>query len=302
VHGTSSALSVVLPTRDRPEQLARAVASLQRSLRPGDELIVVGSASSQPVAVEQARVIEVQVPGASRARNVGWRAAANDLVAFVDDDVWVDTSWAASVAAAFDDPSVAFVTGRVEMPPGVEHVRPVALLQKERPYRIDLSTRTGDLGHSANLAVRRSVLEKVGGFDELLGAGGRFRAAEDLDLMDRILAAGLVGRYEPTALAWHEQWRSKPELVRLDWAYGTGMGVRITKLARSDRRRARRELFDAMWSFGLRTVPHDAMRLYRFLTLTALSRVGGTLVGMARGLSVAVVDGHLVPRSARRRR
>jgi glycosyltransferase involved in cell wall biosynthesis len=295
-------LSVVLPTRDRPEQLARAAASVLGSLRPGDELIVVGSASTEPVSVDGARVIEVALPGASRARNAGWRAAANELIAFVDDDVWVAADWAEAIIDAFRDPSVAFVTGRVEMPPGVEHVRPVALLRKPDSRTLDLETRTGDLGHSANLAVRRRVLDEVGGFDELLGAGGRFRAAEDLDLMDRILLMGMTGRYEPRALAWHEQWRSKPELVRLDWAYGTGMGVRITKLARTDRRRARRELFDAMWSFGLRTVPHDAIRLYRFLTLTALARVAGTLAGIARGVTVRVDGGHLAPRSARRRR
>jgi GT2 family glycosyltransferase len=143
------------------------------------------------------------------------------------------------------------------------------------------------------MAVRRTVLEEIGGFDELLGAGARYRAAEDLDLMDRIVLRGYVGRYQPAALGWHDQWRTKMELVRLDYAYGTGMGVRIIKLARVDRARARRELTDAMWRFGLRTVPHDAIRLYRFLTLTALSRVAGTLVGMGRGVRTHVVDGHL---------
>ena len=295
-------LSVVVPTRDRPDMLARCVASVTASLRPGDELIVVDSASRQPCSVEGARVVRADEPGASLARNRGWRAAAHDVVAFVDDDVWVDEGWAAAVVDAFADPDVAFVTGRVEMPPGVEHVRPVALLQKPDPRRLDLDTRTGDLGHSANLAVRRSVLAELGGFDELLGAGGRFRAAEDLDLMDRILLSGRVGRYEPRALAWHDQWRTKAELVRLDWAYGTGMGVRITKLARVDRRRARRETAEALWSFGLRSVPYDAIRLYRFLTLTALARVAGTVAGMAKGARLTVAGGHLEARSGRRRR
>jgi GT2 family glycosyltransferase len=146
------------------------------------------------------------------------------------------------------------------------------------------------------MAVRRSVLEEIGGFDELLGAGGRYRAAEDLDLMDRLVSRGHLGRYEPTALGWHDQWRTKWELVRLDYSYGTGMGVRIAKLARVDRARARREFTDAMWRFGLRTVPHDAIRLYRFLTLTALARVAGTIVGMGRGVRTGVVDGHLTVR------
>ncbi|MHB8465897.1 MAG: glycosyltransferase [Acidimicrobiales bacterium] len=295
-------LSVVVPTRDRPEMLARCAESVLASLGAGDELVVVDSASVTPIGpIAGARVIRVERPGASLARNVGWRAAIGEIVAFIDDDVCVDRGWAEAMHAAFWG-NVAFVSGRIEMPPGVEHVRPVALTHGLEPRVIDLDTPTGQLGHSANLAVRRDVLVQIGGFDELLGAGGRFRAAEDLDLIDRILLGGRTGRHEPAALAWHDQWRTKAELVRLDWAYGTGMGVRIAKLRRTDRPRARRELRDALWTFGLRDVPHDAVRLYRFLTLTALSRVAGTLVGVARGMPRRVSDGHLVARNGRRRR
>jgi glycosyltransferase involved in cell wall biosynthesis len=292
-------LSVVVPTRDRPEMLARCVASIRSALRPGDELIVVDSASVVPLGpIDGARVIRLDQPGASLARNRGWRAASGSVVAFIDDDVWVDGGWAAAIESACAD--AAFATGRVSLPPGVEHVRPVAIMWGLSPRVLDLDTPTGDLGHSANLAVRRDVLEEIGGFDELLGAGGRYRAAEDLDLMDRILLGGHLGRYEPDALAYHDQWRSKWELVKLDWSYGIGMGVRIAKLRRTNRARARRDLADALWAYGLRSVPHDAIRLYRFLTLTALARVAGTLTGIARGLPVRVVDGLLQDGSDRR--
>jgi glycosyltransferase involved in cell wall biosynthesis len=284
-------LTVVVPTRDRPEFLTRCLAALRASLRPEDELIVVDSASSAPFEGS----LRVPVAGASRARNAGWRAATHPIVAFVDDDVRVAPGWAAALDQCFaEHPEAAFVSGRLGLEPGVVHDRPVAFLDNDSPSILDLSTRSGDLGHSANLAVRTSALSLVGGFDELLGAGARYRAAEDLDLIDRMLIAGLVGWYSPSVVAWHDQWRTRPELVRLDYAYGLGGGVRIAKLFRSLPRRARHELSIALWEYGLAEVPGNARRGYKFLTLTPLARVAGTVVGVARG-SVARVgpNGHL---------
>ena len=65
-------ISVVVPTRDRAEHLTACLEALRRELRPGDELVVVDSASATPA--EQA-TLRAPRPGASLARNLGWRAA-----------------------------------------------------------------------------------------------------------------------------------------------------------------------------------------------------------------------------------
>jgi glycosyltransferase involved in cell wall biosynthesis len=294
-------ISVVVPTRDRPDMLARCLASLVTACRPDDEILVVDSASVDGAAVSAVaanagvKLLRCERAGASLARNTGWRVARHDLVAFVDDDISVHPDWASEMAEAFvAHPEVSFVSGQVDVPPGEElGERPVAILREPDPWRIDLGTSTGEYGHSANVAIRRAVLEAVGGFDERLGAGVPFRAAEDIDLFDRVLLSGRVGWYHPGALAWHDQWRSRWELVRLDWAYGLGMGVRLTKLARRSPARAARETRLAIWDDGLVGVPKTAIRLYKFATLTVLARVAGTVVGLARGAVVGVADGHL---------
>ena len=77
-------LSIVVPTRDRPEQLSRCLTSIQRALDGDDELIVVDSASQNGSAIERiateagARYLRAPLPGVNRARNVGWRAARGD--------------------------------------------------------------------------------------------------------------------------------------------------------------------------------------------------------------------------------
>lgn len=297
-------VAVVLPTRDRPAMLRRSLDSLTVALAPGDELVVVDSASTDPAvaltaAEAGARVLRCDRPGVDRARNAGWRATSADVVLFVDDDVVVDAGWADAMAAAFDDPAVAFVTGRIGVPDhqaGTD--RPVAVKDDEGPAVLDATTE-GTIGHSASLGVRRSALERLGGFDESLGAGARFCSAPEVDLFDRLFAAGLGGRYEPTARAWHDQWRGRTDKVRLDWRYGVGSGARIVKLLRTDRRRAAGLTRDLLWDRGLRAAAVDLRNRYELGALTKLARVAGTLAGVAAAAPVPVRDGHFAPRGGR---
>ncbi|HVV75160.1 MAG TPA: glycosyltransferase family A protein [Mycobacteriales bacterium] len=284
-----AALSVVVPTRDRPELLQRCLAALLSELTDIDEIVVADSASQDAAAVTAAaqragaRVVRCDRPGASLARNAGWRAATHDLVAFVDDDVRVKSGWSAGLVNAFDDPDVVFVTGRVVVPAGQEAAeRPVAITSRSESEVLHGGL-SGDLGASANLGVRRRALESVDGFDETLGPGSWAASAEDLDLFDRLFREGYAGRFEPTAVAEHDQWRSRPQLVRLDWRYGKGMGVRIARLARWDRPRARRLLREAVIEQGVRPVMDDLRHGYEFGAITVATRTLATVLGLAVG-------------------
>jgi glycosyltransferase involved in cell wall biosynthesis len=295
------ALSIVVPTRDRPELLDGCLRSLRPGLRDGDELIVVDSASTDPNVAHTARangalVIRCDRPGVGVARNAGWRAATNDAVVFVDDDVRVAPEWADAWRAVISEhPDAAFFTGRIGIPPEQRGVdRPVAVKDEEEPAVLDAST-TGSLGHSANLAVHRWALDTIGGFDEQMGAGGRFRSSPEYDLFDRLFAAGWTGRYEPAPQAWHEQWRTRAELVRLDYSYGTGTGARLAKLVRTNRPRSRAVAREHVWENGLRRLRHDFHNRYKTGLLLTSSRLSGTLAGFARAIIVPVRGGHFAP-------
>lgn len=268
-------LTLVIPTRDRPAQLAGCLAALVPQLRAGDELLVVDSASRVPVAAD-VPVLRLERPGASRARNAGWRTATGEVVAFVDDDVRVAAGWRDAVAGAIE--GVAFACGRVAVPPaqrGVE--RPVAVTPDVPPTRLDRHS-PDLLGVSANLLVRREVLHQVGGFDERLGPGTWFCAAEDVELLDRLVLAGHVGCYSPALLAHHEQWRDRRALLRLDWGYGKGAGARAVW---NGGPRGRRLARTALWSHGLAPVAGDVRRRYGFGVATSLTRTAGTVAGLA---------------------
>lgn len=303
-----TALSFVLPTRDRPELLAGALKALDAARRPGDELIVVDSASTDPRVREVAlaggaRFVRCDRPGAALARNAGWRAASNEIVAFCDDDVLVDEEWPQQIEAVFAaHPDVAFVTGRVLEPPSeVGAERPVALMEDPEPYIIDGRTR-GHVGQTANTAVRRAAIAAIGGFDEQLGPGGPLGAiAEDVDLYDRLVGAGFVGRYDPTVLVYHVQWRARSQLLKLDWHYGLGSGYRVAKVWRLDRRRSGLVAHAVFWDWGLSWLLQSIRKRHEMMTVYGIVRLAGISVGLARGLLTPIDDGHLRPRRSRRR-
>ncbi len=299
---TRDPISVVVPTRDREVHLPAALASIRDALEDSDELVVVDSASVRADVEEiarnaSARYVRCERPGVGIARNAGWRAASNDPVAFVDDDVRVAPAWAETIAElAAAHPDVAFFTGWIGVPEGQgDSPRLVATKLDPEPARLDHSTH-GNLGHSANLVVRRRALEAVGGFDEAMGAGGPFKSSPEVDLFDRLFAAGFVGRYSPEIRAWHDQWRDRGELLRLDWRYGFGAGARFAKLVRTDRRRARGAAFDFLWEWTGRELLAGLRDRSKSVVAAALARLGGVLAGFLRAAFVPVRDGHFALR------
>jgi len=297
----SQAISVVVPTRDRIDMLQRCLNSVRPTLGPDDELLVVDSVSRDGDAVRRAAeangatYVRADGPGAGRARNAGWQRAREELILFVDDDVIVADGWADAARHGFARyPDAAFLTGRIDIPPDQGKVeRPVAIKDNPDPELIDPGF-DGIIGHSANLAVRRSALARIGGFDAGMGPGTRFGGSDDLDLFDRLLGAGYVGWYAPDMRAWHDQWRTSRDLIKLDWGTGRSLGGRLAKLVRTDRSRARMAARVLFWRWGLWDAYRWARARQGVLSASAVARVAGGVVGLGRGLTLPLHAGHYV--------
>jgi GT2 family glycosyltransferase len=184
-------------------------------------------------------VIWAQRQGAAAARNAGAAVAdACDLLLFVDDDCTVDPAWLTCYLDAFAaDPLVAAAGGRVL--PMDELGDQAVMLGLQTDPRPRLFTRrtnpVGTIDRTGNFAIRAEALRALGGFDEGLGAGTRFPAAEDTDLVYRAMCAGFRLRYLPEAIVYHTQWRSAAEAAAVERGYGLGLGAfLITHVRRGD--------------------------------------------------------------------
>lgn len=205
-HPSSSAsVSVVIPTRGRPELLKRCLQALTDQEYPADrfEVVVVEDGGPGPagqVVGELAgrptmRYVPVPRGGPAAARNAGWRLARGEIVAFTDDDTVPDRRWIAEAVRSFADGADA-VSGRtiVPIPP--------------RPTDAQRNTRGLEQATFAtcNAFCRRGWLERVGGFDP------RFTRAyrEDSDLEFTLLDAGAGIVHNDAAIVYHPPRAERP--------------------------------------------------------------------------------------------
>jgi HAD superfamily hydrolase (TIGR01662 family) len=178
--------TVVVPTIGRPslDVLLDALAA-DPGPRPAELVVVDDRPSGPPLAVERpglppVRVVRTGGGGPARARNLGWRTARTEWIAFLDDDVVPDPGWYARLEAdlAGLPADVAGSQGRVRVP----------LPADRRPT--DWERGTAGLATSAwitaDLAYRRAALAAVGGFDERFPRAFR----EDSDLALRVVDTG----------------------------------------------------------------------------------------------------------------
>jgi O-antigen biosynthesis protein len=300
-------VTVSVCTRDRSADLSLCLDSLDRLAYPALDLLVVDNAPSND-AVERLihsrypriRYVREPQPGLDRARNRAIAEARGEILAFTDDDVIVDPFWAAALASAFaEDPAVMAVTGLV-VPYELESEAQV-LFERYRSFargfertRVQATgtTRsiawrygaTATFGTGANMAFRRAVFDRLGGFDPALGAGTICRGGDDLDLLFRVIKAGHALVYEPRALVRHRHRSQLAELQRQIADHGVGFSAYLirTGLAYPEERLGLACLEAWWWSKLLyralrpRTPPANVMRRL------ALAELRGSLAGLNR--------------------
>jgi GT2 family glycosyltransferase len=269
-------LTAAICTRDRPEELRRALASLAAQTGPPDEILVVENAPRDGRVRELierdfpgVRWTSEPVPGLDFARNRALEGATGDVVAFLDDDAVADAGWAAALRSPFADPRVGAVTGRVEAlvtdTPGQRLVeanggysRGVRRIRLPEEISLPLHGRRApriawavSVGSGCSLAVRRSLLLEIGGFDEALDLGAELPGGGDHDALWRVLEAGSSVLYEPAALAWHEHRRDLAAAGRQIVGHQRALVAFLVKsLRRSRGRRRLGVLVFLLWRLG----------------------------------------------------
>ncbi len=229
------AISIVLCTRNRASSLARCLASWEnvRTSEPWELVVIDNGSADHTVEVLQAQVVRAKLPlaivreprpGLSRARNTGLRCAQADIVCFTDDDCYPDPEIVDAWLQVFREPTIDYAGGRIELfdPSDAE----VTIKTDLRPCLIPaLSFVKPGFLHGALLAFRRQVIDQVGQFNPLLGAGAPFKSGEDCDYVQRASELGFIGLYTPTPVVWHHHGRKVGDVPPLLRAYDLGRGA-----------------------------------------------------------------------------
>jgi GT2 family glycosyltransferase len=176
------------------------------------------------------RYIHSKTVGVGASRNLGISSSRFEVLIFIDDDMFVETDWFRNlVQAVIKAGSCSVVTGQVlagesEVPSGK-----APSIKKDQQPAIYQGRISKDVLYTGNMGAYRSVFDQIGLFDERLGPGTSFPAAEDNDLGYRLLEQGYCICYVPDAIVYHRAWRLDHENLSLKWRYGVGRGAYYAK-------------------------------------------------------------------------
>jgi glycosyltransferase involved in cell wall biosynthesis len=300
----SASVSVIVCTRDRPQDLRMALPAILATNYRDFELVVVDQSQSDETAeiVNRAAAQDPRVrhvrdrgKGLSRARNIGIAETRGELIVFTDDDCEPDADWLRTIVDALcEDESAAAAFGSViPAPCDPRQGFIVGYLPPRRQRLTGRLAKLRDQGIGANMALRRQPLLDSGLFDEMLGAGGYFASMEDQEITYRLLRAGHAVLHVPESRVLHHglrDWKSGRPLMR-----GTYIAVAAgyMKYARVHDPAAVCLLLNEV-RLAVLNVLDSAMHLRRPL---GLARLACLFVGMWRSFELEVEPRNVVYRA-----
>lgn len=219
-------LTVCICTRNRPDYVQGCLTGLLRQTAGGSfEILVVDSASDPDdaarlsriiIATPQARLLRLEQPGISVARNAGAQAALGEYIAYIDDDAVPASDWVERIVAATTetDPPPALIGGRILprweaplptwWPRRLRGVLTIIEHEGQGEYQSPALPR-GLEPFGANVVVHVATLRSLGGFERRSGRDGDVLLSdEEVQLAWRLQAAGHSARYDSRIVVEHQ--------------------------------------------------------------------------------------------------
>jgi len=213
-------ISVVVCAYNAAETLDECLRHACRLDYPALEVVVVDDGSTDATADiarrhPGARLVSVPHGGLSVARNAGWRTAQGAIVAYLDADAYPTPDWPYYLALGLDDPDLGGVGGPNVPPPGDPVGAQLVARAPGGPVHVLTADTRAEHVPGCNMAFRREVLARVGGFDAVYSAAG-----DDVDVCWKVLDGGLGIGFHPAALVWHHRRPGARAYLRQQRGYG----------------------------------------------------------------------------------
>lgn len=255
-------VTIVICTRNRGARLHVALDALSRirSRHEWDALIVDNASTDNTAEVIRSHATRnerfhyslAERIGLGAARDHAWRVARGAILAFTDDDCYPAPDFVEALVEVFEErQDVALVGGRILLYDQCA-AKVTIDIRETAEERLPHSYIEAGFFQGANIAIRSSALERIGGFDPELGAGTPF-PCEDIDVAAAISWAGFKTRFDPRPVVYHDHGRVESDLPALRRGYDAGRGAYYAKyLLREDSRVA------YLKGWGGRLLRHDS--------------------------------------------
>jgi cellulose synthase/poly-beta-1,6-N-acetylglucosamine synthase-like glycosyltransferase len=214
-------VSVVICAYNAGSTIEDNLDSLTRLNYPNYEVVVVNDGSKDSTLEIAARypfnLISVPNGGLSAARNLGWRAATGEIIAYTDADTRVDPDWLSYLVQPFLTTDAVGVGGPNVVPEDDGWVAQCVARSPGGPTQVLINDTVAEHIPGCNMAFRRWALEEIGGFDPTYT-----KAGDDVDVCWRLQERGWHLAFSPSALVWHHHRDSVKAYWRQQVGYGEG--------------------------------------------------------------------------------
>jgi GT2 family glycosyltransferase len=280
-------ISVIICTRDRPDLIGQAVESVASCDYPTYDLHVMDQSTTDATEKVVRPLIErfagrcpiiyhhLDRAGLSRAYNEGFRVSDGTLIACTDDDVVVPVTWLTNIARSFEgDAQAGLLYGQVLIPESLKTEPNIIVPQltwenRQRLVAADRNFKVWGMG--ANMALRRDLLDDIGGFDEVMGGGAPLRSSQDYDFAFRTYRANRAIVLEPSVAVDHYGARASDQWSGTMRAYGIGDGAFFAKHVRCGDLLATR-LFLGRVSYVFGQAAYQSVRQRKFVNVSLYGR------------------------------
>jgi len=232
-------ITVVVSTRNRGDSIVKTVETILSSDYPQFELTIIDQSEDESTGASllpftknpHLHYLRTLSEGVSTGRNFGINSTQNELIAVTDDDCEIPGGWLKELAAAFSiDPRIGVVFGNALPGPHDQSAGFIPSYVRKDPFLArSIYEKHRVEGISACMGLRRSVWQRLGGFDERLGAGTSFKSAEEVDFTIRTLLAGYFVYETPNVAIIHHGFRTWKESLTLIPGYWYGTGAMFAK-------------------------------------------------------------------------
>ena len=213
------AISVIIPTYNRPDFLPNTINSLIEQDFKNYEIIVVDNTclESSKKSVESLITNSHKCPinyicepniGLHNARHTGAKAARGDILLYIDDDVIADKNLLKEILKCYDNPSVGCVGGKILPKWEVEPPEWIKLFPKGYLSILDDEDGPKEVQwiYGCNFSIRKTLLFEVGGFNpDAFGDKKKwwYRGDGEIGLLRKVHNIGKKVIYNPKAVVWH---------------------------------------------------------------------------------------------------
>jgi glycosyltransferase involved in cell wall biosynthesis len=233
--------------------------------------------------------------GAASSRNLGIAMSGGEIIAIIDDDVTAQPDWMSNLVAEFAaDADLQFICGKLTAPPcdGCDGMTPS--FDPENGGKPLTNWTMPIMAAGANFSMRRTLFDRVGGYDEFCGPGSRLGASDDGDLSFRIMRTGAKWKACSNVEVIHTHgFRAMTDGIALRKRYQIGIGGNYGRFTRrGDFLAGARFLGEQAGTLVTVVAPN----LLRGRRPTRFGGVRDHLIGFWRGFRLPPTEGYVGPR------